>query len=263
MSIKLYKKISIVTACLNSIDYIEETIRSILNQNYPNLEYIIIDGGSTDGTIEVIKKYKSQLKYFISEKDLGHANALNKGFKVSTGEIMAYLNADDIYMPWTLKTISKIFEIHKDVHWITGIQTFINSDGEFIGFRHNDKNIQDFLNYKYQWIQQESTFWTRSLWDKSGGYINEEYKFSIDTDLWARFFLHERLFNLHSSIGAFRHHSKCRSINNLEAINKECNLIIQKLKNKYYGNYNVADDYPRIIYEIDECLWKKALIKKS
>jgi glycosyltransferase involved in cell wall biosynthesis len=109
MTIKSCKKISIVTACLNSVDYIEETIRSILNQNYPDLEYIIIDGGSTDGTIEVIKKYKSQLKYFISEKDLGHANALNKGFKVSTGEIMAYLNADDIYMPWTLKTISKIF----------------------------------------------------------------------------------------------------------------------------------------------------------
>jgi glycosyltransferase involved in cell wall biosynthesis len=81
-------KISIVTTCLNSIDYIEETIKSILNQNYPNLEYIIIDGGSTDGTIEVVERYKSQLKYFSSEKDFGHANALNKGFKVSTGEIM-------------------------------------------------------------------------------------------------------------------------------------------------------------------------------
>jgi glycosyltransferase involved in cell wall biosynthesis len=259
----MYQKISIVTACLNSIDYIEETIKSILNQNYPNLEYIIIDGGSTDGTIEVIKKYKSQLKYFISEKDLGHANALNKGFKVSTGEIMGFLNADDIYMPWTFRTIFKIFEIHKDVNWITGIPSYINSDGECIGSRHIYKNIQDFLNDRHQWIQQESTFWKRSLWEKAGGCINEEYKFSIDTDLWARFFLHERLYHLNSIIASFRHHPKCRSINNLDAIGKECNLIIQKLKSKYYGNYNVPNDYPQIIYDIEKYLWKKALAKKS
>jgi len=256
-------KISIVTACLNSIDYIEETIKSILNQNYPNLEYIIIDGGSVDGTIEVIEKYKSQIKYFISEKDLGHANALNKGFKVSTGEIMGFLNADDIYMPWTFRTISKIFEIHKDVNWITGIQSFINDRGENVGVGLVLKNIQDFLDGRYEWIQQESTFWKRPLWEKTGGNLNEEYQFSIDTDLWSRFFLHERLYHLNSIIASFRHHSKCRSINNFVTIKKESDLIIQKLKNKYYGNYNVPDDYPRIEYDPKEYLWKKTLTKKS
>lgn len=139
-------KISIVTACLNSAQFIEKTIESVLNQNYPNLEYIIIDGGSTDGTIEVIEKYKLQLKYFISEKDLGHANALNKGFKVSTGEIMGFLNADDIYMPWTFETISKVFLSFADVNWITGIQSFINRHGESIGASHVYTNIQVFLN---------------------------------------------------------------------------------------------------------------------
>jgi glycosyltransferase involved in cell wall biosynthesis len=259
----MYQKISIVTACFNSIDYIEETIKSILNQNYPNLEYIIIDGGSTDGTIEVIEKYKSQIKYFISEKDLGHANALNKGFKISTGEIMGFLNADDIYMPWTFRTISEIFLNLKDVNWITGIQSFINDKGENIGVGVVLKNIQDFLNNNHQWIQQESTFWKRSLWDKSGGYINEEYKFSIDTELWSRFFLNERLYHLNSVIGSFRYHSKCRSLLNLDAITKECNLIIQKLKNKYYKNYNVPDDYPLIRYDIKNYLWKKNLFKKN
>jgi glycosyltransferase involved in cell wall biosynthesis len=256
-------KISIVTACLNSIDYIEETIKSILNQNYPNLEYIIIDGGSVDGTIEVIEKYKSQIKYFISEKDLGHANALNKGFKVSTGEIMGYLNADDIYMPWTFRTISKIFEIHKDVNWITGIQSFINDRGENVGVGLVLKNIQDFLDGRYEWIQQESTFWKRPLWEKTGGNLNEEYQFSIDTDLWSRFFLHERLYHLNSIIASFRHHSKCRSIKNFVTIKKESDLIIQKLKNKYYGNYNVPDDYPQIAYDYKDYLWKKALTIKS
>jgi glycosyltransferase involved in cell wall biosynthesis len=256
-------KISIVTACLNSIDYIEETIKSILNQNYPNLEYIIIDGGSTDGTIEVIEKYKLQLKYFISEKDLGHANALNKGFKVSTGEIMGFLNADDIYMPWTFKTISEVFLSFTDVNWITGIQSYINDRGENIGIGLVLKNIQDYLNGRYQWIQQESTFWKRPLWEKVGGCINEEYQFAIDTDLWSRFFLHERLYHLNSIIASWRHHPKCRSINNLDAIGEECNLIIQKLKSKYYGNYNVPNDYPRIIYNLEKYLWEKALAKKS
>jgi glycosyltransferase involved in cell wall biosynthesis len=255
-------KISIVTVCLNSIDYIEETIKSILNQNYPNLEYIIIDGGSTDGTFEVVERYKSQLKYFISEKDLGHANALNKGFKKSTGEIMGFLNADDIYMPWTFKTISGIFLNFKDVNWITGIQSFINDKSENVGSGVVLKNIQDFLNNNYQWIQQESTFWKRSLWEKAGGYINEEYKFSIDTDLWTRFFLHERLYHLNSIIASFRDHSKCRSNNNHDAMKKEENLIIKKLKNKYNQNYNVSDDYPRIIYDTNEYSWKKFLTKK-
>jgi len=256
-------KISIVTACLNSEQFIEKTIESVLNQNYPNLEYIIIDGGSTDGTIEVIEKYKLQLKYFISEKDLGHANALNKGFKVSTGEIMGFLNADDIYMPWTFEAISEVFLSFADVNWITGIQSFINDRGENIGTGLILKNIQDFLNDRYEWIQQESTFWKRSLWEKAGGSINEEYKFSIDTDLWARFFLHERLYHLNSIIASFRHHPKCRSVTNFRDVLLEYDLIIKKLKSKYYGNYNVPDDYPRIVYDSKEYLWKKALTKKN
>ena len=255
-------KISIVTACLNSAQFIEKTIESVLNQNYPNLEYIIIDGGSTDGTNEIIKKYKSNLHYFISEKDTSHANALNKGFKVSTGEIMGFLNADDIYMPWTFKTISEVFLSFTDVNWITGIQSFINDRGENIGIGLVSKNIQDFLNDRYEWIQQESTFWKRSLWEKAGGCINEEYKFCIDLDLWARFFLHDRLYHLNSVIGSFRHHSKCRSLNNHVAMSKEANLIINKLINKYNYNYTVPDDYPRIGYDPKEFTWKKSLTKK-
>ena len=108
-------KITIVTPSFNQGQFIEETIRSVLDQNYPNLEYLIIDGGSTDQTIEVIRKYERQLSYWVSEKDRGQVHAINKGLARATGEIFGFLNSDDLYVPGTFEVVGEYFEKHPEL----------------------------------------------------------------------------------------------------------------------------------------------------
>ncbi|MBD0389275.1 MAG: glycosyltransferase, partial [Nostoc sp. C3-bin3] len=116
-----WPKISLVTPCLNQAQFLEATIQSVLSQNYPNIEYIIIDGGSTDGSLEIIKKYESQVHFWCSEPDGGQYDAINKGFAHSTGEIMAWLNSDDMYFSWTFKTVGSIMSELLQVEWLTSL----------------------------------------------------------------------------------------------------------------------------------------------
>jgi glycosyltransferase involved in cell wall biosynthesis len=123
-----YPKISIVTPSYNQAQFLERTILSVLNQNYPNLEYIIVDGGSTDGSVEIIKKYEKYLAYWISKKDNGQADAINKGFQKSSGEILAWLNADDLYLPGTLLKVKKIFQKYRENNFIYGHSLLIDKE---------------------------------------------------------------------------------------------------------------------------------------
>src|SRR3954447_20687666 len=117
-------KISIVTPSYNQRQFIEQTILSVINQNYPALEYIIVDGGSTDGTVDVIRKYKDRLAGWTSEPDKGQYDAINKGFARATGEIMGWINSDDQYLPWTLATVARIFSQFPEVEWVTPLFQF-------------------------------------------------------------------------------------------------------------------------------------------
>ena len=117
-----YPKIAIVTPSYNQAQFLERTILSVLNQNYPNLEYIIIDGGSTDGSVEIIKKYERYLSYWVSEKENVQADAINKGFQKSTGQILAWLNSDDLYLPNTLVKIMNIFLRNKEITFLYSLQ---------------------------------------------------------------------------------------------------------------------------------------------
>jgi len=213
-------QISIVTPSYNQAHFLEHTIRSVLDQGYDNLEYVVIDGGSTDGSVEIIKKYQSQLAYWLSEPDKGHGNALNKGFRQTTGEIMAWLNSDDLYFPWTLRTVSEIFATHPEIDWITGINTIRDDQGRIIDVFPNYKNKYDYLLGRF-WIQQESTFWRRSIWEATGGYIDEGYKFMVDGELWTRFFLREPLYHVRCALGGFRDSGVNRSRANMDACLEE------------------------------------------
>lgn len=227
-----YPKISIVTPSFNQAQYIEDTILSVISQDYPNLEYIIIDGGSTDGSVEIIKKYEQYLAYWISEPDNGHGHALNKGFAKSTGEIMAWINSDDKYYPYTFKTVAEIFTKFSDINWIHGKNSRFDKYGRLDDVQFSFINIYSFLLYNYKWIQQESVFWRRSLWDKSGAYINEKMSFMVDGELWSRFFLFDDIWHLNIVIGGFRSHDTNRSHFHIEKVYCEMEEVINIMKTK-------------------------------
>ena len=139
-------KISIITPSFNQGKYLEQTILSVLDQKYPNLEYIIIDGGSNDNSVEIIKKYEHRLKYWVSEKDNGQANAINKGLSHCTGEIICWLNSDDYYLPDTLKKISNIIDINKKQILFGNCNHLFQNTGKIIGsnvvYKHKKFNIK-------------------------------------------------------------------------------------------------------------------------
>ena len=171
-----YLKISIVTVCYNMAQYIETTIKSVLLQEYPNLEYIIIDGGSTDGTQQIIEKYREKLAYYISEPDKGMYDAINKGFSKATGDIIAWINADDIYMPWTLQTVNEAFTNYPETKWLGGKYAFLNENGILTQI-FPQTSIRTSKDILQGWcrkgifgpLQQESMFWRKELYTISGG----------------------------------------------------------------------------------------------
>ena len=200
-------KISVVTPNYNQSQYLEKTILSVLNQNYSNLEYIIIDGGSTDNSLEVIKKYENQLTYWISEPDNGMYFALQKGLEKCDGEIMGWINSDDMLHPGALERVASLFKKNPTVRWIQGYPTVIDEKGNLIHTREH-RYIQDaFLLKRYhdwKFIQQESTYWRRSLWIEAGSRVSTEYRFAGDFELWMRFFKYSKLYVTNEYIGAFR-----------------------------------------------------------
>lgn len=223
-----FPKITVVTPNYNQGDFIEQTINSVLNQNYPNLEYIIIDGGSTDGSVDIIRKYDKELSYWISEKDSGMYDALNKGFTKSSGEIMCWINSDDILWKGSLFYVAQAFQTN--IQWLQGYPSVINENGALIYQRAPVYSKYFFYSLKYiktlSFIQQESTFWSRSLWEKAGGKLDLEYSLAADFDLWIRFFEFEKLYCSRKQLGAFRIREGQKS-SDKETYLKEARLSIE------------------------------------
>ena len=204
-------RISLVTPSFNQVEYLEATLRSVLDQGYPNLEYIVVDGGSTDGSLEILSRYAEQLSYWVSEPDRGHAHALNKGFSRSTGEVMGWINSDDLLLSGSLLLVGSLFAQFSEMEWLTSPGAITEPGGRIVAtFPMTPWTRARFLFTRDHWIQQESTFWRSSLWQRAGARLDEDL-LACDHELWARFFRHAQLFQTAALIGAFRFRPEQRS----------------------------------------------------
>jgi glycosyltransferase involved in cell wall biosynthesis len=187
-----WPKISIVTPSYNQGRFLERTILSVLNQNYPNLEYIILDGGSTDDSVEIIKRYEKYLAYWVSEKDAGQADAIKKGFRQSTGQILAWLNSDDVYLSGTLYRIAGVFKNIPDVGVVYGNVCLTDEEDRIIAERRLTPYMPHISRLGFLYggfgISQSASFWTRDLYRRVGE-INPDFVHCLDNDLFVRFAL--------------------------------------------------------------------------
>ncbi len=205
-----WPKISIVTPSYNQGQFLERTILSVLNQNYPNLEYIIIDGGSTDGSVEIIKKYEKYLIYWVSELDRGQAHAINKGFKVATGELVGWQNSDDIYLPSAFYKIARKFYENPDADLVFGNKYAIDENENIIrDMRYVSFNRKSLL-YEGSALSNQTAFWKKELTDKVG-VLDENFKFCMDYDFWVKAAKNSEFLLLRDYLGCFRNHKDSKT----------------------------------------------------
>jgi len=221
--------ISIVTPNFNGASYIEKTLTSVLDQQYPVLDYVVADGASEDGSLEIIKRYERLLSGVISEPDRGHADAINKGFARSSGEIMGWINSDDILLPGALDFVDRLFRARPDIEWITGRASSMDEQGEirWAGPIRPWSRLR-FLAGDNKWIQQESTFWRRSLWERAGGRLDLDYDLANDFELWARFFRFAELHTVNRFLGCFRIREGQRSIAFKQRYEAEARSVLRR-----------------------------------
>jgi glycosyltransferase involved in cell wall biosynthesis len=219
-------KISIITPSFNQGRYLEATIRSVLDQNYPNLEYIVMDGGSTDESVAILKRYEGQLAFWQSAPDGGQADAINRGFARSTGDIMAWLNSDDILLPGALARVAKAFA-NPTTNVITGMRKIVTPEGAISRNWYPELPVPVILQHICV-VAQETTFWRRQVYEKIGP-LDAGFHFALDYEYWQRMLANGYRFTfLPHFLAGFRKHPEAKTAKQKDVMARELPIIFQR-----------------------------------
>jgi glycosyltransferase involved in cell wall biosynthesis len=203
------KLVSIITPSFNQVAFLEQTLRSVLEQDYPNIEYIVIDGASTDNSTQVIEKYAERLSWWVSEKDNGQAEAINKGLVRASGEIIAWLNSDDYYLPGAISSAVKVFDENPDVVLVYGDMLAVDENGQTTNeLKYKQLSLEDLLCF--QIIGQPAVFFRRDAYEQTGG-LDTNFHFLLDHQFWIRIARHGKILHIPQTWAAARYHVEAKN----------------------------------------------------
>lgn len=226
-----WPKITVVTPSFNQGVFLETTLRSILDQRYPNLELIVMDGGSSDNSIAILERYASQLDYWVSQRDNGQTDALAQGFNRATGDILCWLCSDDLHTPWTLREVAQFFLSQPEAQVVYGDSQWIDTGGRVLKPKKEHSFNRFIWMYDYNYLPQPSTFWRRGLYEAVGG-LNPDFDLAMDADLWARFQERTPLYHVRRIWSQMRLYAQQKN----QRLREKSDAEDLKIRQRYIGN---------------------------
>ncbi|OLP18792.1 hypothetical protein BST81_08615 [Leptolyngbya sp. 'hensonii'] len=276
---------AIVTPNYNYAPYLEAALRSVLEQQYPHLEYWVMDGGSTDGSVAILQRYEKQLTGWLSQPDQGQADAINQGFARTSSEIMGWLNSDDKYLPWTFEVVSRIFQDCPEVQWLTTgrLLLWTPTGSPWMTLAIDGYGRKLFYSGRYAMgspvfqmvIQQESTFWRRSLWEAVGGSLRNGLTM-VDFDLWARFWQVADLYTVPIPLAGYRTHPDTKTATALQSHQAEFAQILAEYQEPRWSPNQIrwrsqlcrmasrwrpylGDSLRQVTYNLEQARWQTGI----
>ena len=221
---------TVITPSYNQAAFLEETIQSVLTQDIPDLEYVVMDGGSTDGSAEIIRSHEKKLSGWVSEKDRGQADGVNKGAARTHGEIIGWLNSDDLYLPGTLRRIRDYFDAHPETDVVYGNVRSIDGEGNWFNtMKFEPYTLEDLMRFRV--ISQPGVFFRRSIWEAVGG-LDFSYHYLLDHQLWLRMAVRTKFEYIPVDLAAARYHEAAKNRAHTEDFGKEAYRLADWLLNE-------------------------------
>jgi len=247
-----YPAITAVTPSYNQGEFLEKTILSVLNQDYPNLQYIIMDGGSTDNSLDIIRRYQRYLSYWQSCPDGGQAAAIKAGFQRATGDILCWLNSDDMFATNALQNVATVFSQNNDIECLTGNCFYIDEHDNYLRSFYSQAQTYTDMLYAGMLNSQPATFWRKRLYEDAGG-VNRSLQYCMDYDLFLRMTkIAGKMHLLDLPLAAFRKHSQAKGSN----MQKICGLEKDRLKMEHGVELNFRE---KILWRLKMKIWRQQI----